>query len=89
MDTLTVAKQQNLIVVEEAKEKTSLTKVYTKDDFSVVNRFESKLKYLFYTDIKLLYLFGYKAGVYLSKIYTNNVNQSCVIPKARDPSYKK
>ena len=40
--TLTVAKQQNLVVVEEAKEKTSLTKVYTKDDFSVVNRFESK-----------------------------------------------
>ena len=42
LDTLTVAKQQNLVVVEEAKEKTSLTKVYTKDDFSVVNRFESK-----------------------------------------------
>ena len=44
LDTLTVAKQQNLVVVEEAKEKTSLTKVYTKDDFSVVNRFESKFK---------------------------------------------
>ena len=42
LDTLTIAKQQNLVVHEEAKEKTSSTKVYTKDDFSVVNRFESK-----------------------------------------------
>ena len=42
LDTLTVAKQNNLTVLEEAKEKTAATKVYTKDDFSIVNRFESE-----------------------------------------------
>ena len=42
LDTLTVAKQCNLTVLEEAKEKAASTKIYNKDDFSVVNRFESK-----------------------------------------------
>ncbi len=42
LDTLTTAQQLNLTVVEEEKEKRVSTKVYTKEDFSVVNRFESK-----------------------------------------------
>ena len=49
LDTITLSKQNNLTVIEEAKEKTSTTKIYTKDDFSIVNRFESKcLSLLFY-----------------------------------------
>ncbi|XP_076446720.1 E3 ubiquitin-protein ligase MYCBP2-like isoform X7 [Babylonia areolata] len=41
LDTLTIAQQLKLEVLEEAKEKTAQAKVYTKEDYSVVNRFES------------------------------------------------
>lgn len=41
LDVLTMAQQANLTVVEETKEKQTTSKVYTKDDFTVVNRFES------------------------------------------------
>ncbi|XP_053398701.1 E3 ubiquitin-protein ligase MYCBP2-like isoform X4 [Mercenaria mercenaria] len=41
LDTLTIAKQSNLTVLEEAKEKAATTKIYNKDDFAVVNRFEN------------------------------------------------
>ena len=41
LDVLTMAQQANLTVVEETKEKQTTCKVYTKDDFTVVNRFES------------------------------------------------
>ena len=41
MDTLTISQQQNLCVLEEEKEKQSQAKVYTREDYSVVNRFES------------------------------------------------
>ena len=43
LDTLTIAQQLKLEVLEEAKEKTAQAKVYTKEDYSVVNRFESQL----------------------------------------------
>ena len=42
LDTLTIAQQLKLEVLEEAKEKTAQAKVYTKEDYSVVNRFESQ-----------------------------------------------
>ncbi|KAH3832515.1 hypothetical protein DPMN_105805 [Dreissena polymorpha] len=42
LDTLTLARQNNLTVLEESKEKAATSKVYNKDDFSIVNRFESK-----------------------------------------------
>ncbi|KAK7473506.1 hypothetical protein BaRGS_00035259, partial [Batillaria attramentaria] len=38
---LTIARQLKLEVLEEAREKTAQAKVYTKEDYSVVNRFES------------------------------------------------
>ncbi|XP_062580615.1 E3 ubiquitin-protein ligase MYCBP2-like [Saccostrea cucullata] len=41
LDVLTMAQKANLTVVEETKEKQTTSKVYTKDDFTVVNRFES------------------------------------------------
>lgn len=41
LDVLTMAQQANLTVVEETKEKQATSKVYTKDDFTMVNRFES------------------------------------------------
>ncbi|KAL5012682.1 hypothetical protein ScPMuIL_011233 [Solemya velum] len=41
LDTLTIARQLNFTVAEEAKEKPPTTKVYTKEDYSIVNRFES------------------------------------------------
>ncbi|CAE1311209.1 MYCBP2 [Acanthosepion pharaonis] len=41
LDTLTTAQQLHLTVYEEAKEKLAATKDYTKEDFSVVNRFDS------------------------------------------------
>jgi E3 ubiquitin-protein ligase MYCBP2 len=41
LDTLTIARQLKMEVLEEAKEKTAQAKVYTKEDYSVVNRFES------------------------------------------------
>ncbi|KAL3880398.1 hypothetical protein ACJMK2_032642, partial [Sinanodonta woodiana] len=41
LDTLTTAHQHNLSVQEEAREKQATTKVYAKEDFSLVNRFES------------------------------------------------
>ncbi|CAG5134648.1 unnamed protein product, partial [Candidula unifasciata] len=41
LDTLTIANQLKLQVVEESREKTSISKIYSKDDYSVVNRFES------------------------------------------------
>lgn len=37
-----MAQQANLTVVEETKEKQATSKVYTKDDFTMVNRFESE-----------------------------------------------
>ena len=43
LDTLASAIQLNLTVYEEEKEKQNTHKVYTKEDFNVVNRFESKL----------------------------------------------
>lgn len=42
LDVLTMAQQANLTVVEETKEKQTTSKIYTKDDFTVVNRFESE-----------------------------------------------
>lgn len=42
LDVLTMAQQANLTVVEETKEKQATSKVYTKDDFTMVNRFESE-----------------------------------------------
>ena len=42
LDTLATAHQLQLSVLEEEKEKQTTTKVYTKEDYSVVNRFESK-----------------------------------------------
>ena len=45
LDTLTIAQQLKLEVLEEAKEKTAQAKVYTKEDYSVVNRFESQLRF--------------------------------------------
>ena len=42
LDTLASAIQLNLTVYEEEKEKQNTHKVYTKEDFNVVNRFESK-----------------------------------------------
>ncbi|KAK6172343.1 hypothetical protein SNE40_016020 [Patella caerulea] len=41
LDTLTIARQLNIQVAEETKEKQTTTKVYSKEDFSVLNRFES------------------------------------------------
>ncbi|XP_052283534.1 E3 ubiquitin-protein ligase MYCBP2-like isoform X2 [Dreissena polymorpha] len=41
LDTLTLARQNNLTVLEESKEKAATSKVYNKDDFSIVNRFEN------------------------------------------------
>ncbi|XP_069130438.1 LOW QUALITY PROTEIN: E3 ubiquitin-protein ligase MYCBP2-like [Argopecten irradians] len=41
LDTLTLAQISNLTVMEETKEKLTSSKVYSKEDFSVVNRFES------------------------------------------------
>ncbi|KAL4230611.1 E3 ubiquitin-protein ligase mycbp2 [Mactra antiquata] len=41
LDTLTIAIHNNLTVLEESKEKASTSKIYNKDDFSVVNRFEN------------------------------------------------
>jgi hypothetical protein len=37
-----MAQQAHLTVVEETKEKQTTSKIYTKDDFIVVNRFESE-----------------------------------------------
>ena len=45
LDTLASAIQLNLTVYEEDKEKQNTHKVYTKEDFNVVNRFESKFEY--------------------------------------------
>ena len=42
LDTVTTAQQLSLTVFEEEKEKQATTKVYTKEDFATVNRFESK-----------------------------------------------
>lgn len=42
LDVLTMAQQANLTVVEETKEKQATSKVYTKDDLTMVNRFESE-----------------------------------------------
>jgi hypothetical protein len=42
LDTLNIAQQLQLTVKEEAKEKLSAAKVYSKEDFAVVNRFASK-----------------------------------------------
>ncbi len=44
LDTLTSAQSLSLTVYEEEKEKEATTKVYTKEDFSTVNRFESKFQ---------------------------------------------
>ncbi|XP_052792731.1 E3 ubiquitin-protein ligase MYCBP2-like isoform X2 [Mya arenaria] len=41
LDTLMLARQNGLTVVEEQREKAAAAKVYNKDDFSVVNRFEN------------------------------------------------
>ncbi|XP_041356631.1 E3 ubiquitin-protein ligase MYCBP2-like isoform X3 [Gigantopelta aegis] len=41
LDTLTVCQQLNMTVVEETKEKQSSSKIYIKEDYSVVNRFDS------------------------------------------------
>ncbi|VDH90727.1 E3 ubiquitin-protein ligase MYCBP2, partial [Mytilus galloprovincialis] len=41
LDTLNLAQQLNLTVKEEAKEKQSTAKVYSKEDYAVVNRFAS------------------------------------------------
>ncbi|CAH1777009.1 unnamed protein product [Owenia fusiformis] len=41
LDTLTTAQQLNLSVYEEDKEKRIQTKTYSKEDYAVVNRFES------------------------------------------------
>ncbi|XP_055893471.1 E3 ubiquitin-protein ligase MYCBP2-like isoform X4 [Biomphalaria glabrata] len=41
LDTLTVAHQLKMQVAEESREKTSINKVYSKEDYTVVNRFES------------------------------------------------
>ena len=45
LDTLASAIQLNLTVYEEEKEKQNTHKVYTKEDFNVVSRFESKFEY--------------------------------------------
>lgn len=42
LDTLTTAQQLGLSVFEEEKEKHTTSKVYSKEDYSIVNRFESK-----------------------------------------------
>ena len=43
LDTLTRANQLGFTVLEEEKERqAAATKVYSKEDFSVVSRFESK-----------------------------------------------
>ena len=42
LDTLTVANQLKLSVSEESREKAAINKVYSKEDFNVVNRFESE-----------------------------------------------
>lgn len=42
VDTLTSAQQLGVAVLEEEKEKQPAAKVYTKEDFSIVNRFESQ-----------------------------------------------
>ncbi|CAI9731993.1 E3 ubiquitin-protein ligase MYCBP2-like [Octopus vulgaris] len=41
LDTLTTAQQLHLVVYEETKEKRAATKDYTKEDFSIINRFDS------------------------------------------------
>ncbi|XP_059170813.1 E3 ubiquitin-protein ligase MYCBP2-like isoform X4 [Physella acuta] len=41
LDTLTVANHLKLHVAEESREKTTINKVYSKEDYTVVNRFES------------------------------------------------
>ncbi|XP_035827428.1 E3 ubiquitin-protein ligase MYCBP2 isoform X3 [Aplysia californica] len=41
LDTLTVANQLKLQVAEESREKAAISKVYSKEDYTVVNRFES------------------------------------------------
>nr|AOV18880.1 myc binding protein 2 [Lymnaea stagnalis] len=41
LDTLTVANQLKLHVAEESREKAAINKVYSKEDYTVVNRFES------------------------------------------------
>ena len=42
LDILTTAHQMGLTIFEEEKDKQASTKVYAKEDFSVLNRFESK-----------------------------------------------
>ncbi|KAH9488940.1 E3 ubiquitin-protein ligase mycbp2 [Bulinus truncatus] len=41
LDTLTIAHQLKMQVAEESREKASINKVYSKEDYTVVNRFES------------------------------------------------
>ncbi|ESO93790.1 hypothetical protein LOTGIDRAFT_153260, partial [Lottia gigantea] len=41
LDCLTIARQLNITVSEETKEKQTTKKIYSKEDFSLVNRFES------------------------------------------------
>lgn len=43
LDTLAMAHYLNMSVVEEEREKLNVSTVFTKDDYSVVNRFESML----------------------------------------------
>lgn len=42
LDTLTVAQEHNLQVLNDDRKRQNLSKVYSKEDFSVVNRFDSK-----------------------------------------------
>ena len=44
LDTLTAAEDLHFTVLEEEAEKPVANRVFSKDDFSMVNRFESKLK---------------------------------------------
>jgi len=46
LDTLNLARQNGLCVVEEHREKAAATKVYSRDDFQAVNRFESEYQLL-------------------------------------------
>ncbi|XP_048243746.1 E3 ubiquitin-protein ligase MYCBP2-like isoform X7 [Haliotis rufescens] len=41
LDTLTTAHLLNMTVIEEAREKQSTSKIYTREDYSIINRFES------------------------------------------------
>jgi E3 ubiquitin-protein ligase MYCBP2 len=94
LDTLTIAQQLKMEVLEEAKEKTAQAKVYTKEDYSVVNRFESHgggwgysghsveaIRFMCDTDILLggFGLFGGR-GEYFGRIkVSTSLPNSCVV----------